>query len=85
MSAELYTVRVYFDGSRPGCIRIDGMQRIITQAPTIPGLPELAAIDFAPATATYQLRTEHQGMREMLENEIAAVHRWLARVAEGTA
>jgi hypothetical protein len=83
VSEALYTVRVYHDGNRPGCIRIDGMQRHINDPPRIPGLPDLAAIDFAPSTATYLLRTEFEAERDMKDHEIAAVHKWLARVAGG--
>jgi hypothetical protein len=74
MSAALYTVRVYHDGNKPGCVRIDGMHRHINDPPQIPGLPELAAIDFAPATATYLLRVKFEGQRDMADGEIAAVH-----------
>jgi hypothetical protein len=85
VSAALYTVRVYHDGNRPGCIRIDGLHRHINMPPKIPGLPWLDAIDFAPATATYLLRVEFEGQREMTDREIAAVHAWLGLVAKGEA
>lgn len=88
MSAELYSVRVYYDHDH-GCVKVPGVYRSINRAPRIPGLPQLAAIDYAQREADADAHCAelmaHLGTRrEMTGGEVAAVQAWLATVQAGT-
>ena len=84
MSADLYTVRVYFEAER-GCIKAPGLYRAISAPPTIPGLPKLQAIDFAPEVNVADIRPWQGARREMYEAEALAVVAWLRALQAGKA
>lgn len=84
MSANLYTVRVYFESQR-GCVKAPGVYRHIKLAPDIPGLPPLGAIDYAPEVNCATLMARLGGRREMTSAEVLAVRAWLAAVQRGDA
>ena len=84
MSTDLYTVRVFFEGER-GCVKAPGVYRAISSPPTIPGLPKLAAIDFAPEVNCAYLLPWMGERRERKEAEALAVVAWLRAVQAGTA
>ena len=83
MSSELYRTRLYFDGTRPGMVRIGGTQRLLDQCPQIPGLPVIVGIDVAPDTRTWVLTPRHGPRRELEPSEVAAVKAWLVKVEGG--
>lgn len=76
MSAGLYGVRVYFEG-RDGIVKAPGLERQLSAAPVIPGLPPLDAIDYAPAVACAQLQPRHEARRDMSGAECVAMVAWL--------
>ena len=88
MSSDLYTVRVFFEGDRgivkvPGLVPgIRGIERRITKPPDIPGLPELAAIDYAPEVVA-QLAPFAGPRRDMEAAEILAVREWIKLLQQG--
>lgn len=83
MSADLYTVRVFFEDAR-GCVKAPGVYRSISRAPTIYGLPKLEMIDFAPEVNCAYLCPHMGSRREMTEAEALAVVAWLRAVQAGT-
>ena len=90
MSTALYTVRVFFEGSRgivkvPGLVGINHIERHITSPPQIPGLPRLTAIDYAPEVHCTDLTPYQDGRREMKIEEIQAVTAWLMAIQRGQA
>jgi hypothetical protein len=84
MSANLYTVRVFFEAQR-GCVKAPGVYRSIGTPPDIPGLPPLGAIDYAPEVNCATLMARLGGRREMTSAEVLAVRAWLAAVQRGDA
>lgn len=83
MSLELYRVRLYHDGARPGVVRVEGVQHRLEHCPQVPGLPALVGIDVAPETATWVITPRFGPRREMENDEIAATHKWLRAVGKG--
>jgi hypothetical protein len=84
MSADLYTVQVFFEGER-GCVKAPGVYRAISAPPTIPGLPKLQANDFAGEVNCAYLLPWMGERREMREAESLAVVAWLRAVQKGAA
>lgn len=84
MSADLYVVRVFFEGER-GCVKAPGVYRSISTAPNIPGLPKLTSIDFAPEVNVAYLMPWCGEKREMTAAEALAVVMWLRAVQAATA
>lgn len=84
MSQALYTVRVFYEGER-GCVKAPSVYRQISAPPTIPGLPKLQAIDFAPEVNCAYLLPWCGERREMYEGEALAVVAWLKAVQAGKA
>jgi hypothetical protein len=84
MSDALYPVRVYFDGSC-GCVKVPGVYRRISKAPTIPGLPKLWAVDYAPQVGVPQVHPWEGVQRDMRQAEIDSIEAWLVAVQAGDA
>jgi hypothetical protein len=84
MSEMLYTIRLFFDPMRGGCIRVPGRTFRLTRQPLIGGLPLYASIDYAPETKTYLIHPAFAGQREMTAGEIATVTAWMQGVMQGT-
>lgn len=75
MSESLYPTRLRFaDGS--GIARFASSGGQITEKPTVPGLPEWGAIDYAPG-AVALIRPAGGDWRCMDGLEVSAVLRWL--------
>lgn len=65
MSAHLYPVRVYFEPGKLGCVKVPGVYRNLTQAPEIPGLPKMTAIDYAGEAYPPEITPYMDGRREL--------------------
>ena len=61
MSADLYTVRLYWDG-RKGVAKSDGVAVDLRESPLGKAIAE---VDFAPGVRTYLIRESAGGWREM--------------------
>lgn len=81
MSLNLYPVRVFFEGFS-GHVKCKGVYRAIILPPSIPGLPELAAIDYAPGFFIATMLPAKGRRREMESDEIALVAAWLIKLQE---
>lgn len=84
MSADLYTIRVYFEGES-GIIRCKGVVRKISKPPDIPGLPKLCAIDYAPGVFPGEFQPWAGQRREMSPADAKMVQTWLWFVERGEA
>lgn len=83
MSAHLYPVRVYFEPGKLGCVKVPGVYRNLTQAPEIPGLPKLTAIDYAGEAYPPEITPYMDGRRELTSAELEALRAWLLGVQKG--
>lgn len=83
MSIALYRTRIFHDGARPGVVRVDGAQFILSACPQIGGLPAMVGIDVAPETATWIITPRHGPRREMERDEVIAATKWLQQVGNG--
>ena len=89
MSADLYRIRVFFEG-HGGMVKVPSripgvksIERHITQAPEIPGLPRLVSIDYAPEVQCAQLMAFAEARRDMTLAEVALLEDWLRGVQNG--
>ena len=84
MSADLYTIRVYFEGES-GIVICPGVIRKISKPPEIPGLPKMIGIDYAPGVFHGELQPWQGKRRGMTSTETGMVNTWLGFVQRGEA
>jgi hypothetical protein len=76
MSIDLpYLVRLYWDNGR-GFARMNKVQRVLTIAPVIEGLPPFIMLDFIPAVVA-MVQEPTDKVRDLWPLERASVQRWL--------
>jgi hypothetical protein len=76
VSLDLYPVRVFCEPNKPFCVKTPGVHRQMAIPPSIKGLPEFIAIDYAPHVVA-EIQEETQQRREMYAREVAALKAWL--------
>lgn len=84
VSHNLFNIRVYYSGFE-GLIKTPAVVRHTSLPPSIPGLPRLQEIDYAPEVSCAYLQPYQDAHREMTREEIQCVEKWLNEVSQGRA
>jgi hypothetical protein len=76
VSLDLYPVRVFCEPNKPFCVKLPGVHRQMAIPPSIKGLPEFIAIDYAPGVVA-EIQEVADRRREMYPREVVALKAWL--------